>query len=98
MRDSEALSPASVVVAAPDVVSANLGNEKALLSMADGVYYGLNPVGAAIWDLLQEPRTVEQLRDAIAARYSVELERCEREVVAMLKKLSGWGLIEITAA
>lgn len=87
----------SVVVAAADVVSADLGKEKALLSMADGVYYGLNPVGAAIWDLVQEPRTVEELRDALVARYEVDPERCEEDVLAVIAKLSGWGLVEVRA-
>ena len=88
----------SVVVAAADVVSADLGREKALLSMTDGVYYSLNPVGAMIWDLVQEPHTVEELRDAVVARYDVEPEQCEADVKTMLAKLSGWGLLEVRPA
>jgi hypothetical protein len=96
--DPQAIELRSVVVAAADVVAADLGREKALLSMADGVYYGLNPVGSMIWDLVQEPRSVEELRDAVVARYEVEPERCEKDVLAVLAKLSRWGLLEVRAA
>ncbi len=98
MGHPQAIELRSIVVAAADVVAADLGREKALLSMADGVYYGLNPVGAMIWDLVQEPRSVEELRDAVVARYEVEPARCEKDVLAVLAKLSGWGLVEVRAA
>lgn len=98
MGEPQPLELRSVVVAAPDVVAADLRREKALLSMTDGVYYSLNPVGAMIWDLVQEPRSVEELRDAVVARYEIEPERCEKDVLAVLAKLSGWGLVEVRAA
>lgn len=98
MGDPQPLELRSVVVAAADVVSADLGHEKALLSMTDGVYYALNPVGAMIWDLVQEPRSVEELRDAVVARYDVDVDRGERDVLTVLAKLSGWGLLEVRAA
>jgi hypothetical protein len=95
MGDPQPIGLRSVVVAAPDVVAADLGREKALLSMTDGVYYGLNLVGSMIWDLVQEPRSVEELRDAVLARFEVEPEQCEKDVLAVLAKLSGWGLLEV---
>jgi Coenzyme PQQ synthesis protein D (PqqD) len=98
MGDPQPIGLRSVVVAAADVVSADLGREKALLSMTDGVYYGLNPVGAMIWDLVQQPRSVEELRDAVLARYRVEPDQCEKDVLAVLGKLSDWGLLEVRAA
>jgi Coenzyme PQQ synthesis protein D (PqqD) len=95
MGESRSLELRSIIVAAPAVVAADLGREKALLSMTDGVYYALNPVGAAIWDLLQEPRSVEALRDAVVARYEVDPDTCERDVRAVISQLSDWGLIEV---
>ena len=34
------------------------GDEVVLLNLRDGVYYGLDGVGARVWTLVQEPRTV----------------------------------------
>jgi hypothetical protein len=90
-----AIGLASIVVVTDGVISADLGHEKALLSMHDGVYYGLNPVGADIWELISEARRVQEIRDAIVARYDVDPERCERDVLNVLAEFLRSGLIEV---
>ena len=62
------LSLHSVVVAAAEQVSCPLGEEAAILNLKNSVYYGMNPVGARIWELLKQPRSVGELRDALARR------------------------------
>ena len=88
------LSERSVVVAASGVLSADHAGEAAILDARDGVYYGLNRVGARLWELVQEPRSVGAIRDAIVAEYEVEPDRCERDVLELLGRLSEAGLIE----
>ncbi len=89
------LTPQSVVAAARDQVSCDLAGEAAILNLKNGVYYGLDPVGARIWNLLQESRRVREIRDALLAEYEVSPERCERDLLALLEKLLGEGLIEV---
>jgi hypothetical protein len=86
----------STVVAAKDQVSTDLGGEMAILNLKSGVYYGLDAVGARIWDLIQGPRTVHEIRDVIVEEYDVELERCERDLFALLDQLARENLIEVT--
>ncbi len=85
----------SVIVAVKDQVSCNLAGEAAILNIKSGVYYGLDPVGARIWSLVQDPRTVEDVRSAIIDEYDVEPERCERDLMGLLEKLLAEGLIEV---
>lgn len=92
------ISLLTVVVAARDQVACSLGEEAAILHMGSGVYYGLDPVGARIWNLLQQPRTVEELRKTIVAEYEVEPVRCEGDILALLDRLRTEGLIEIRDA
>src|SRR5579872_4425010 len=89
------LSENTVVVASKDQVSCNLGDEAALLHMNKGVYYGLDPVGAQIWKLLQSPRRVAEIHEAVSREYDVEPERCERDLRALLERLLEEGLIEV---
>ena len=56
-----AISLKAIVVAGKDQVACSLGEEAAILHMGSGVYYGLDPVGARIWNLVQQPRSVEEL-------------------------------------
>lgn len=89
------LSEKSVVSVVKDQVSCNLGDEAAILNMKDGVYYGLDPVGAQIWKLLQTPRSILNIRDVLLQEYDVEPERCHRDLLALLQELLRAGLIEV---
>jgi hypothetical protein len=87
-----------LVCAAPDQVSCELAGEAAILNLKTGAYFGLDPVGARIWSLLTEPRTVAGIRDAIVEDYEVEPERCERDLLALLEKLADAGLVDLRDA
>jgi hypothetical protein len=89
------LSVSSSVVAAKDQVSSDLGDEVAILHLNAGVYYGLDGVGARIWDLIQQPRTVEEVRDVLIREYEVEPDRCESDLITLLQRLADEGLIEV---
>jgi hypothetical protein len=90
---SEALSEQSVVVASKDQVSCELAGEAAVLNTKTGVYYGLDPVGARVWQLVQQPRRVSEVGQQLVAEYEVDSERCMSDVVALLEKLRSEGLL-----
>jgi Coenzyme PQQ synthesis protein D (PqqD) len=92
------LSIRSIVTASPDQISCPLGEESAILNIRSTVYYGLNPVGARVWNLLQHPKTVQELRDTLIDEYDVERENCERDLLALLEKLRAEGLIHVRDA
>jgi hypothetical protein len=89
------LSERSIVVAAEDQVSSDLGREVAILDLKAGVYYGLDTVGARIWNLIQEPRMVSEVRDILLEEYEVKPERCEHDLLVLFKRLRAEGLIEV---
>ena len=90
-----AIAMSSVVVATKDQVSSDLAGEAILLSLQTAMYYGLDQVGARIWELVREPTRVADIRDAIVREYEVDLERCERDVLDLLRHLAAEGLIEV---
>lgn len=89
------ISITSVVVASPDQVSSDLAGESILMSLRTGMYYGLDEVGARVWELVREPRLVSDIRDVIAGEYEVERDRCERDILALLRDLAAQGLIDV---
>jgi hypothetical protein len=95
--DVPAFAPDSVVAAARDQVSADLEGEAVILNLADGVYYGLDGVGARIWALLQEPRSVGELAGAVAAEYDVDPGTALADLLTLLGELAGRGLVEAAA-
>jgi hypothetical protein len=88
----------SIVVAAQDQVSSDLSGEAVILNLATGSYYGLDDVGARIWSLLQQPSSVDLIRDTIVGEYEVEPERCERDLLTLLEELEAAQLIEVRDA
>lgn len=89
------LTSQSIVVAAKDQLSCALGGEAAILNMKDGIYYGLDPIGADVWNLIQTPQRVADLREAMLRNYDVVPELCERDLIALLENLFSKGLIEV---
>src|SRR2546429_1590894 len=92
---SRALMITSVVVAAPDQVSADLAGEAVILNLQTGKYYGLARVAARIWELLKTPTRVANIRDTIVHEFEVAPERCERDLFNFLQQLADQELIEI---
>src|SRR3989441_12784257 len=96
---SSTILHASRIVVAKEIVSCDLAGEAAILNLQNGVYYGLDPVGARIWNLIQESsKTVTEIRDTLLEEYEVEPERCEGDLLALLQKLADAELIEVKDA
>lgn len=82
-------------MAAKKQVSSDLGGEVAILDLKAGMYYGLDEVGARIWELIQEPKKVGDIRNTLVAEYEVEPDRCERDLMILLQRLANEELIEV---
>ncbi len=89
------ISNRSIVMIAAEQESADLGGEAAILNLNSGVYYGLDPVGARIWNLIRRPRSVQEVKDTLVAEYDVDPERCERDLLKLLGDLLNEGLVEV---
>jgi hypothetical protein len=88
------LSRNSVVVACGRNVSRDLEGEAGVLICKDGMYYGLEDVGAKIWALIAEPRAVSEICDTLLDEYEVEPDVCERDVIALVGELTAKGLAQ----
>ena len=87
------LNPETILVAAENQVSCDVDDEAALLNLSSGVYYGLDPMGAYIWKLVQTPTTVGELRARLLTEYEVDEEVLQRDLFTFVKEMSAAGLI-----
>jgi hypothetical protein len=88
-------SMSSVVSAVSGQVSTDLDRETVILNLDSGFYFILNEVGSSIWKLIQQPKTVNEIENAILEEYEVEGDQCEIALLALLKQLKAEGLIEV---
>lgn len=84
----------SIVVATDDQLYAEIEAETVILHSDTRTYYSFNPVAGRIWELLQEPRPVEEIKDTILQEYDVSPDRCEADLLEFLAVLSDEGLVE----
>jgi hypothetical protein len=76
-------------------VWSDLEDEVAILQVEKGVYYGLNPVGARIWHLLEQERTVAELCTILEAEYEVKPDVLAKDIDTLVRRLRRAGLVEV---
>ena len=76
-----------------DLMEAELGDELVALDPDGGKCFGFNNVATSVWRHLEEPKTFDQLRDALLEEYDVDQEQCTRELKELLDDLSEKGLV-----
>lgn len=76
-------------------LASEIDDEVVMFDADAGKYYGLNSVAAAVWNMLEEPASIEEICDQLTREYDVEKETCMDEVLGFLPELQKKGLIEI---
>ncbi len=89
------ISGDTVVVAACNQVSTEVAEDVAILNLDSGVYYGLNQVGARIWSLIAEPKTVRQIQEDVCAEYDVQPDKCFEDLRSFFTRLADAELVEV---
>lgn len=90
------LSLTSIVVVDTAAIATDLDGEVIILDTAKGIYYGLDAVGASIWNLIQQPKTLAEVRSAITEEYEVDPDTCERDLIRLIQSLSSNGLVNVS--
>lgn len=93
--NSEHISLESSLVVSGDQITSQLGDESVMLSLKDGIYYGLDALGTRIWGLMKQPRSVREICETIEGEYDVQPDACEQAVLALLRDLEARNLVEI---
>lgn len=95
---SQGMTSRSIVKRSPNHVATDMAGETVVLDMKSGMYYGMGVVAGTIWKLIEEPKSLEEIRAAVVAEYDIDPETCERDVDAFVGALQSAGLVEVTNA
>jgi len=84
----------TAVPAIPErIVFKKVGEEMVLLDFERGIYYGLNPVGARIWELFAEGKSTDEIADVLTEEFDVERTDAKKDVEALMDDLAANGLV-----
>lgn len=76
-------------------LACGLADESVILNLDNGIYYGLDPVGSHVWELLKGGITYGGLLDAVLARYEAGEATVDRDLRALLAQMHEQGLVHI---
>jgi len=79
-----------------DLMEAELGDELVALDPTAGECFGFNNVAASVWRELAQPKSFEQLRDALLDEYEVQPDQCAEELGELLRDLADRGFVVTT--
>ena len=94
--DNAEFGDEQVVARTEESLSATLDGEAVLLQPEAGMYYGMNEVATVLWERLEEPATVADLRAELCSEFDVEASVADRDLQAFLSDLEAAGLVEIS--
>ena len=97
MTQLQRLTLADSVTVSSDVVFRTLDGEAVLLRLDTGTYYGLEPVGTRIWELIIEHGSLRGVLDAMLREFDVDAARLESDVVRLAAELCANGLATVSA-
>ncbi len=81
-----------------NVVSREVSGEFVLLDLESGIYFGLNPVGSRIWQLLDEKaQALSEICSIVEAEFDAPRDVIETDVLALSGQLLEQGLIAAQA-
>lgn len=75
------------------IVAADMNGETVMMDIITGKYYNIGEVGGSIWQLLENPMTLDGLVEKLTAEYAVTPEQCRADVEPFLRKMLACGLI-----
>ncbi|MDZ4767922.1 MAG: PqqD family peptide modification chaperone [Chloroflexota bacterium] len=87
----------SQIVVSNQQISADMPEEMVILSLKDGVYYGLDAVGSFIWQHIQSPQSVSTVIEALVQEYDVTMDEARGDTLQLLSHLQTMGLVEVVA-
>lgn len=76
-----------------DAADSKVGDETVILHLGSGTYFGLDPVGSRIWEILAERQTPAAIRARMLQEFDVSPEVLEADIRSFLESLLQHGIL-----
>lgn len=80
------------------VLFTTVENDAVLLNTLTNKYYALNEVGARVWSLLANGKTLNEAHTLLLNEYEVEAVQLEQDLLELINDLHENGLVETIEA
>jgi hypothetical protein len=78
-----------------DAVFRELDGEAVILQLEAGMYYGLDPVGTRLWQLIEAHGQLRPVLDAALQEFDVASDVLERDLIELVSGLAAKHLVVV---
>jgi hypothetical protein len=68
------------------IIDGELDDNQVMMHLDKGKYFGLDPVAKRIWQLIEEPKDINEIITVLVEEFEVSREQCTQDVQEFLKK------------
>ena len=87
MKNENKVNLQSVISRNPEIIHSAMDGEVVMMSVDQGLFFGIDTIGIHIWNLLETPVKVEELIEKLMSRYKVEKADCENDTLLFLNDM-----------
>jgi hypothetical protein len=85
----------AIISKSTGLLEAPMDDSLALMSIESGKYYGLNSIGRAIWENIEEEKSFQDIVTSLINRFEIDEITCEEQCKEFIKELKQRNMIEI---
>jgi Coenzyme PQQ synthesis protein D (PqqD) len=77
----------SIISRNPEIIHSMMDDEVVMMSVNQGLFFGIDAIGTHIWNLLETPTRVEDLIEKLVAHFTVDWAVCENDTLVFLNDM-----------
>ncbi len=89
------LNPDSRISVPDHIMYREVQGEGVLLNLQNGVYYGLNEIGARVWDIISSGNRLGTAHARLLNEYDVDSDRLWDDILVLVADLEKQGLVSL---
>ncbi|MCF8331783.1 MAG: lasso peptide biosynthesis PqqD family chaperone [Bacteroidales bacterium] len=89
------LSEKNVIQKSDNSIESTIDGDIVLMNLDNNEYYSMDDIGSAIWQMLNEPKSIERIINELLKQYKVDREVCAKDTMKFLEQLYDKGIIKI---
>lgn len=96
MNTSYSIDLAHRLLLPESVTSVELDGERVLLHIESGEYYGLNQIGAQIFEMAETEPTIEEVVASVQEKHSaVDAQQVKADILSFIKDMRSYDLLHV---
>jgi hypothetical protein len=95
MTERKGATLTDVVCISANQMASRVGDEVAILDLDRSIYYGLDPIGARIWELMQTPIPLSSVLDVLVTEFDVDDATARSDLLELVDELLATQLVEV---